>query len=160
MRDKTAQTGKNSRGGRPTKINDTAKVQIYAILAVGASLEDAADFLGVDRSTITRSMQRDRLFAQGIKRAEARGKIRHLKKIGQAKAWQASAWMLERKWYKEFARRDPRGDAIDSDEFFERLAGSLRGESVALPPGAVPTTALGAPKQAPCKPLASPSEGA
>jgi hypothetical protein len=31
--------------------------------------------------------------------------MRHIRKIFEADAWQASAWMLERKWHDEFGRR-------------------------------------------------------
>jgi len=42
----------------------------------------------------------------GVNKAIKDGKLRCIKKIGKASQWQAAAWMLERKWGKEFRRKD------------------------------------------------------
>src|SRR5437016_3706044 len=94
------------RTGRPPKIDAKAEAEILAILSHGASLRDAADYVGIDRSTLTRLKQRSRCFAQGVMQATAKGKIHLLMKISKATQWQAAAWMLERKWAKEFIRRE------------------------------------------------------
>ncbi len=95
----------NKPGPKP-KIDADAKRQIYAILSVGASLRDAAGYLGVDWKTIINAKKADPEFCTGCMKAANQGKIKMLKKIGKARQWQAAAWMLERKWGKEFGRKD------------------------------------------------------
>lgn len=107
--------------GPKLKIDDGAKAEIFACLTVGASLQDASDYVGIARCTLTRLKQSDPEFAQGCAKAIKKGKLHCLNKIGKATAWQAAAWMLERRWYQEFSRKDkvehsgPRGGPIVFD---------------------------------------------
>ena len=93
------------RGPKP-KIGPKEEAEIFACLTVGASLKDAADYLGVNYSTVRRHRIDSPKFAQGTIKAISKGKIHHLNKIGKAPQWQASAFMLERKWGAEFGRKD------------------------------------------------------
>jgi hypothetical protein len=93
------------RGPKP-KITDSVKQQIYAILTTGGSLDDAAGYLEIDTATIHRARRRDAKFAAGVKKAVRTGKLKLIQKVGKATAWQAAAWMLERKFGAEFGRRD------------------------------------------------------
>lgn len=97
--------GRSKPGPKP-KIDDAAIQQVYAILAVSGSLNDAADYLSIDRMTINRKLTADPRFAKGVDRAIAKGKLRLMNKIGKAEPWQAAAWMLERKWGAEFGRKE------------------------------------------------------
>lgn len=92
--------------GRPIKIDGKAKKIVYAWLTAGGSLRDAADYLEVDYKTIYRMRQRDASFAKGVNKAIKAGKKKLLDKMGKAKPWQAAAWMLERRWGKQFGRKD------------------------------------------------------
>jgi hypothetical protein len=92
--------------GPKLKIDEHAEARVFGALSVGASLQDVADMLGIDRSTLTRKKASDPEFAQGCIAAEKDGKIKHLKKISSAKQWQASAWFLERKYWQEFGKRE------------------------------------------------------
>lgn len=99
--------------GRPPAITPAKRLEILAALAVGGSRNEAADYVDVGRSTLSETIDRDPDFAEQVKRAEAKGKIKHLKRIDGADAWQASAWMLERKYPQEFGRKfreDPAAD--------------------------------------------------
>lgn len=101
------QTEEVKRGrGRPKgyfiKITPEKEREILAILAIGGSRNDAAEYVGVSRSTLHETIDRNEDFAERVKKAEADGKIKHLKKVGDANAWQASAWFLERKYPKEY----------------------------------------------------------
>ena len=82
---------------------DKAK-EIFACLSVGASLKDAAAFARITVEEIHAEKRRDPEFARGLSEARRRGKVHHLDKIGKAPAWQASAWVLERRWRNEFGR--------------------------------------------------------
>lgn len=93
------------RGPKP-KVTDEVKKQIYAILAIGGSVDDAAGYLGIDVSTIYRATKEDDKFAKGVVRSMKSGKLKLIEKMGKATAWQAAAWMLERKYGAEFGRKD------------------------------------------------------
>lgn len=93
------------RGPKP-KIGPEEERKIYAILATGASIRDAADVLGIGRATINDHKRDTPKFRKGVDRAIASGKTRLIKKVGKAKPWQSAAWMLERKWGAEFGRRE------------------------------------------------------
>jgi hypothetical protein len=92
--------------GPKPKIGDRQAEQVYAILAVGGSLNDAADVLGIGRQTLNDRLAADPEFRKGVDRSVAEGKTRLIRKVGNATTWRAAAWMLERKWGREFGRRD------------------------------------------------------
>lgn len=79
---------------------------ILAILATGGSRNVAADYVGIGQATLHDVIARDEKFSERVKKAEASGQLKHLKKIEMAEQWQASAWMLERKWPDEYGRKD------------------------------------------------------
>jgi hypothetical protein len=88
-------------------IADTAILKLRTALSVGASLKDAAGFIGVPMSVITSRRRTDAGFARDLRQATQQGKVYHLNKISKSAAWQASAWVLERRWRKQFARNGP-----------------------------------------------------
>lgn len=99
---KAAKRGK----GRPTVMTPDKEKEILAILTMGGSRNIAADYVGIAQGTLHDCIKRDAAFSERIKGAEAKGQIRHIKKVSESEQWQASAWMLERKWADEFGRRD------------------------------------------------------
>lgn len=92
--------------GRKPVITEAERRIIYGILTGHGSLDDAAGFLEIDLSTIYRTMHADEDFAKGVKRARKIGKRKLIAKVGKANAWQAAAWLLERRHGKEFGRHD------------------------------------------------------
>ncbi len=78
---------------------------------------EAQTALGFGRMTVRRAARKDATFERGIKRARLEGKLALLKRIRAASEsmWQAAAWLLERKWPQEFARRHP--DAYAAEQF-------------------------------------------
>lgn len=109
--------------GPKPKIDAKTEAEIIACLTVGASLRDAAAYVAVDYMTLYRKRQNDPRFANRLIQAVAKGKLHHIRKIGKASQWQASAFMLERKWWKEFGRKDkvqqehsgPEGEPIKTE---------------------------------------------
>lgn len=98
-----------STAGRPKgsgiKVTPDKEREILAVLSIGGSRQDAADYVGVGRTSLLRAIDRDEAFADRVKAAEISGKIRHMEKIEKAESWQASAWFLERRYPAEFRRR-------------------------------------------------------
>lgn len=88
--------------------------KIMTVLELGGSRNDAADYVGVGRGTLSAHVQRDEDFAERLKMAEAKGKVYHLNKISKSPSWQASAWMLERKYWQEFGKPEFRKRDDDS----------------------------------------------
>ena len=94
--------------GRPTKLTPAIRDAICADLAAGLPRGTAAVRAGIDRATFFRWMKRGsrdrsgdyRDFRDAVKKAEASAEKLHLDRITAAGAttWQASAWVLERKW--------------------------------------------------------------
>lgn len=100
-------TPKNPLGaGRKRLVTPEVMDKIYAILTVGASLKDAAEFLEIGATTIRKAKRDNPEFGRGVRKAIKNGKIRLIQKVGNAANWQAAAWMLERKWGKEYGRKD------------------------------------------------------
>ena len=95
-----------SRRGPKLKIGDTERTQILAVLEAGGSLSDAAAVAGVDYTTVYRLRKADPKFARGVRQAVRAGKYRLIQKVSSNASWQAAAWLLERRWGKQFGRKD------------------------------------------------------
>jgi hypothetical protein len=86
---------------------------ILRCLRVGGSRTDAMKLIGRSGSVADLMMLGDTTkrhpdFKARIEKAEAEGKHHHLQKLYKGDdQWRASAWMLERKWWREFAARTP-----------------------------------------------------
>jgi hypothetical protein len=91
----------------PASLTDVGIGRVYDCVSVGASLKDAAEYIGVPVSVIRARRRADPAFALGLRQAIHKGKVFHLNKISRSSAWQASAWVLERRWRKQFGRNDP-----------------------------------------------------
>lgn len=92
--------------GRKFKIGDKQRAEIIAILTVGASRQDAADYIGLNYKNLYNYWHRFPDFDEEMRQAEAKGKIHHLNKLAKSEDWRASAFMLERKWWQEFGKKD------------------------------------------------------
>lgn len=96
---------KKKPGPKP-KMGDAQRREVLETLSDGGSLRDAADLIGVNYSTVFRERKNNHEFAKGVRQAAKQGKMKHLRKIADADSWQASAWFLERKYGKEYGRKD------------------------------------------------------
>ena len=101
--------------GRPSKLTPGTTARIAEAVELGATWERAADAAGVGASTLRDWRQRGEAgevpfvaFVATIKRAESAGVERALmviRKAAAAGAWQASAWLLERRYPADYGRR-------------------------------------------------------
>ena len=101
--------------GRPSKLTPAVAARIAEAVELGATWERAADAAGVGASTLRDWRQRGEAgevpysaFLASVKRAESAGVERALmviRKAAAAGAWQASAWLLERRYPADYGRR-------------------------------------------------------
>lgn len=125
---------KVNKGGRPRKMTPEKMREVLAVLAVGGTRKDAAEYCGVTVQNIHDAGKWDPDFGEELVKADAAGKVHHLKRIREAKAWQASAWFLERKYPQEYGRftrlehTGKEGGPIQTEEKADRLAAFLRNE--------------------------------
>ena len=116
--------------GRPSKLTPEVEARIVEAVELGATWERAADAAGVGASTLGLWRRRGEAgdapysaFLAALKRAEGAGVERALRTIREAAeggAWQASAWILERRYPADYGRRSEvavtaRASTADSD---------------------------------------------
>jgi len=95
----TSAKAASPRRGRPSILADeTKQAEILAIVAGGASLFAAANYVGVHVQTLRRLVRTDKHFRQRLEQADARHEIDMVRRITKAsrKQWRAAAWKLER----------------------------------------------------------------
>lgn len=126
----------NARMGAPSKLDDLTAQRIVAAVECGAPWYMAAAAGGVSRSTLKawKAKARDGIepyaaFLARLEKAEASGAVAVLGIIQAAAregTWQAAAWILERRYPKQFALRkpEPPGVAVTEAEA-EQLARDL-----------------------------------
>ena len=127
--------------GRPSKLTPEVEARIAEAVELGATWERAADAAGVGASTLRDWRQRGEAgevpfvaFVATIKRAEGAGVERALRTIREAAeggAWQASAWILERRYPADYGRRSEvavtaRASTADSDAAIVAALHALR----------------------------------
>lgn len=103
--------------GRPRFFaSEENRKLVLDVLATGGSRNDAAKMAGTTRQTIGNEVRANPEFAAAIDAAEVHGKVSLIERVFNASEddWKAAAWMLERKYPKEFGKRAP--DAISSEE--------------------------------------------
>jgi hypothetical protein len=85
--------------GRPAAITPALQDRICTLLSVGFSRRQAAAYVEIDQSTISRTAKRDPEFAACLKRAEEKASLQPmLTVISEAqKNWRAAAWLLQYK---------------------------------------------------------------
>lgn len=101
---------------RPTKLTQEVQDRIMQAVQAGNYLETAANFAGIDGSTMRRWVQKGdapsapepyRSFCTALKSARAAAEVRSVALIQQAATggtWQAAAWYLERSYPERWGR--------------------------------------------------------
>lgn len=114
-----AKTGEPGRGrpkvGRPTKLDAGVQERIMDAIRKGATIEMAAQYGGISGATFYNWQQRGREgerpfveFFEALKAAEAEGVVTcltHITTAAQSGAWQAAAWILERRYPATYGRQ-------------------------------------------------------
>src|SRR6516225_3919571 len=96
----------------PREVLDVKKrTKICGLLSLGYSRNMAAEYVGCDPSTISRTAKRDEAFRSQLADAESETSIDALRLIrhtgSQERYWRAAAWVLERRHPDEYGRRAP-----------------------------------------------------
>ena len=106
--------------GRATKLTAEVQESICQAIRAGNTKEVAAEFVGIDRTTLFEWIARGKGtderprtarfadFADAVAKAEAAAVVRNVAIIEQAAAknWQAAAWWLERRHRGEWAKTE------------------------------------------------------
>lgn len=116
------------------KLTPELAEEAIRLVKGGASNADVISYLGVAEGTFyawLRDPQNDaqRALAQGLKKAETERKLWHLQRIHKAAEegdWKASAWYLERRYPREYARTQrtiemSRGTEVEDDALSKSL---------------------------------------
>lgn len=103
-----------SKRGRPAALTPEVQTTVYNTLAAGGYIATAAVLGGVSERTLFAWMKRGAAepegiygqFVQSIKKGLAVAEMKYVMVIGEAakQHWQAAAWMLERRFRKNWAR--------------------------------------------------------
>ena len=89
-----------------TKIDDKQWNNVLGGIASGLTNDDACLSAGVGRTAFYEKKKSSADFADNAKKAEIQFKLTHIQKIAKDSSWQASAWLLERKFKGEFSKQD------------------------------------------------------
>lgn len=104
---------------KPIELDEARRGRLLAALEAGATLRMAAAAAGVSEDTLSR-WRRNRPGLQAeMDQAEAQGAVKALEQIraaAQGGAWQAAAWMLERRYPNEYGRRTPAAENVNELE--------------------------------------------
>jgi len=107
---KPASRIKRDRPGQPPKLTPEKKKATEAFISAGGSQRLAAGHVGCHHSTIRNEADRDPQFLASLTRAEAQCALVLLRTVIAAATigidgdWRAAAWLLERKFPKDFGK--------------------------------------------------------
>ena len=118
------------RRGRPASLDDQAKGQLTALLAVGMSMRQAAAVLGVSHTTVQKTLKADPALAEEITAARFKAQLQPLACVIREarRSWKAATWLLkylDGKIASHEETPDERRERQqrESDEFFARAGG-------------------------------------
>lgn len=90
----------------PIVIHDEIWEKLLSAIASGLTEKDACSIVGVGRSTLHTKKVNEPEFREKVRQANVAFKLKHLQNITEHanKWWQASSWLLERKFPEEFGQ--------------------------------------------------------
>jgi hypothetical protein len=93
--------------GRLKTITDEQKNIFLKHISIGATVRDASVMAGFCKQTIYNISKYDEKFAAEYQKAKVMHKLHFVNIVNKAanKTWQAAAWILERKYHKEYSLR-------------------------------------------------------
>ena len=107
--EKDAETGKKpSKVGRPRAISRTITAKLEEAFRIGATIEDACTYVGIDPATLYREMDRDADFAKKIEISRRYVKLRAKRNVSESiikGSVEDAKWWLEHKHSDEFSKR-------------------------------------------------------
>lgn len=80
---------------------------LLSLISAGLTDKDACSASGISRETFYKRVREESDFSDTVKKASVKFKLEHIKNITDAAAkgnWQASAWILERKFKREYSK--------------------------------------------------------
>lgn len=113
--------------GRPPALDETKQATVCALIAVGCSRRQAAEYVGCSPATIANLAKRDAPFAEQLRQALLQREVTPLKNVVAAsgRSWRAGAWLLERRYPERYGRRQPgmvsRGEMVHFAEKIGRI---------------------------------------
>jgi hypothetical protein len=84
--------------------DEEVKRQVLGGVSIGLRLGGAARLAGLTPEALRRMRGVDAAFDRAVQQTIERVKVHHLKTIVEAKEWRAAAFVLERRWPREFGR--------------------------------------------------------
>lgn len=104
---------------RPNKFTVKRETDLIKHISDGLTIKDACKVSGIHRSTYYEWINDPRCeeFIEKIEIAEILAQATLLKEIKKDKAWQAKAWLLERRWPSKYGRKEFLKVTIETVEF-------------------------------------------
>lgn len=147
-----------SAGGRPTKLNAARLESICNAIIAGATYEAAAQYAGIDYQTLRNWMKQGEQdaaqnletgffeFFEALSTANARAQVNfalNIKDAAEKGDWRAAAWMLERRFAKQYGPRVGTLDEKSLDDAIESELARMVGERQAQVVGTAARAASG-----------------
>lgn len=90
--------------GRPRVLDEMKQREVCAIVATGAGMKTAAEYVGCSVLTIKRESQRNEGFAERLRQSELAAVYAPLQSLREQARhhWRAAAWLLERLYPERF----------------------------------------------------------
>lgn len=91
-----------------TKYNDELVSELIKYIELGNYYNTACQAVGISKETFYTWLKEKPDFSDSVKKAESKAIARNVMIIQKAasKSWQAAAWFLERKEYRDWGRKE------------------------------------------------------
>ena len=112
-------------GEANSKMSEPRVQLALAVLREGGTLTAAAGVVEVHRATLYSWMKRSATFRDAVKDAEGQAEAKYVHNVAKAAdsgIWQASAWMLERRWPEKYGARTRIDLRVEIAEEVRRMA--------------------------------------